>query len=130
MRNQRWESTLASYLEQSSKIAFQWGVNDCALWVARYYDQLTGSTLSDEWAGLYDTEEGADQLLQERGYKSVTDIVDVFLPSKSLKFAQRGDIVAFNGALGICDGRRSYILTKERGMFPILTSNCQRIWTV
>lgn len=129
MRIGNWENELVNYLEISNSISFEWGQNDCCLWVSKFVDKIKGYNNSKDWIGLYDTEEGANALMQSRGFADTAAIADSVLPVKPLKQAKRGDIILHPcGALGICDGRRSYFLTPDKGLSVMLTLQCVKAW--
>lgn len=130
MKIDGWEAVLAEYIEASEPISFLWGESDCALWVAKYYDSVKGTTFYEECHGRYFDEESANEFLKNKGFESAASIPDAYLSPVSVDFAKRGDIILFNGALGICAGRKSYILTAEKGLFAILTASCQKAWMV
>jgi hypothetical protein len=130
MRKEGWEAILRNYIEDSRKLSFEWGKSDCALWVAGYFDQVTGSSFLKEYKGQYSDEQGAYSLLHQLGFTDITDLPSVYAPPVPINYAKRGDIISFNGALGICDGRKSYILTVEVGLFAVLTAACQKAWAV
>lgn len=131
MKNDGWELVLANYLREASGLSFVWGENDCALWASTFVDLITGSTHADEWRGLYDTEEGALALMQERGFADCAAIADSHLEETPIELAQRGSIVLHpSGALGICDGRRSFFLLQDRGITAFPTLSCPKAWVV
>lgn len=130
MRIDKWEDALADYLAVSQSLTFEWGVNDCSLWAARWVDLVTGSNHALDWQGLYGDEESANALMLERGFVNCEAIADANLSIKHVKKAGRGDLMLHeSGALGICDGRRSYFLAPT-GLSAVLTITCKKAWTV
>lgn len=131
MRIEGWDAVLVEYLRAAEQLSFEWGQNDCALWASGYVDRVTGSNHADAWRGLYHTEEGALALMAERGFADPCAIADSILKRRPLRLAKRGDLVLHpTGALGICDGRRSYFLMPERGISPFPTLQCVKAWEV
>jgi len=131
MRVNNWEQILADYLQSSQNIQFEWGQNDCALWASTFADLVNGTSIAEDWRGLYGDEEGANDLMLERGFANCGDIADSHFTSKPLKRASRGDMVMIaSGALGICDGRRSYFITPQKGLGAVLTLSCIKAWAV
>jgi hypothetical protein len=131
MRNQGWEQALYDYLEASKNTPFIWGQTDCAIWASTFVDQITGTNHAAQWAGLYDTEEGATALMIARGYANPEAIADAALTSRPVKTAQRGDLMLHPcGALGLCAGRLSYFLTPTHGLTPLPTTHCTKAWAV
>lgn len=131
MRIDNWEQVLADYLTASQTLQFEWGKNDCALWASSFVDMVTGQAIAEGWRGFYDSEAGANALMLERGFANCEAIADYHLQQKPLKMASRGDLVLHPcGALGICDGRRSYFLSPDRGFSAMLTIQCKKAWEV
>lgn len=131
MRIENWEGVLYEYLEASKDLQFQWGKNDCCLWAAKFVDSITGSNIAIDWIGLYGDEDGANLLMLERGFTSCEMVMESLAISKPIKMAGRGDIVQHkNGALGICDGRKSYFLTPNNGLGAVLTISCKKAWRI
>ena len=92
-------------VETKQSQPFQWGVNDCALFVADIYLEVTGKDFAEGIRGTYDTEYygmrtivelgGWDEILTERGFSK--------LSHKNM--LTRGDVVVYQNALGIWLGR-------------------------
>ncbi len=119
------------YISFSKNITFSWGENDCCLWVARYVDLVSGSRILSQWIGKYNTAEGASVTLNMAGFKTPEDVADYYLLPKDKRMALRGDIVMHqSGALGICDGRKSFFLSESNGIVEFLTINCKRAWSI
>jgi hypothetical protein len=112
MRIEGWDKLLADYLAQD--VAFEWGKNDCALWVAKWVHIATGQDYFDAWLGKYKTESGAARLMFQRGFKTVADICDAHLLRTPVPLACRGDILLQNGNLGICDGANGFFISDEQ----------------
>ena len=130
MRVEGWESLLNQYIEDAQSIVFEWGQNDCALWCADWVNIATGNDFASAWRGLYTTEAELSELLTSRGYSEPQDIpTAVGLPAMNHAFAQRGDVVLWEGCLGICNGLNSYFLI-ERGVTGVKTRLCQQAWAV
>ncbi|WP_152051834.1 DUF6950 family protein [Tautonia marina] len=130
MRNEGWEAILAEHIEQARNNAFEWGMNDCALWSADWVRKATGEDFASTWRGRYTTETELNALLAAMDIESPGDIASEHLPEMDVPFAQRGDIVLHpQGCLGICNGLDSYFLM-EQGVTRIRTRNCVKAWAV
>lgn len=131
MKRAGWESALVQYLKDAEKLEFVWGQHDCALWVAMYVDHLTGSRHAEEWLGRYGTENECKELLRERGYGSHAEIFALHLTERAtVRHARRGDVMLHpQGAVGICEGRRSFFLMMS-GLTSFPTTECLRAWEV
>ena len=128
MRIEGWEVRLAEYLD--APVGFAWGACDCALWSAGWVNLATGEDFAADWKGRYSTEAELHELLTERGFASPADIpASVGLREVHPRNAQRGDVVIWNGCLGICAGMDSWFLT-ESGTTRVRTRLAQRAWRV
>jgi hypothetical protein len=130
MRNEGWESLLATYIEALRQKTFRWGKHDCALACAEWVRIATGNDLSLPWAGLYENEEELDALMLARGFSTYEHIADSHLISKPVMLAKRGDILLHpSGTLGICTGTDGVFVT-ARGIITEKTLNCPKAWEV
>lgn len=130
MRIETWDVSLIEYLDAAKNITFEWGVNDCALWASSFVDLITGSNYAADWINQYTNEEEAIALMTSRGFASYEEIADSHLPIIKTRQASRGDLVLHeSGALGICDGRRSWFLGAS-GIGAVLTLSCVKAWRV
>ncbi|WP_020476268.1 DUF6950 family protein [Zavarzinella formosa] len=131
MRIEGWEGRLASYLNTSKDLTFEWGRTDCALWAATWVRSCTGEDFLSDWIGKYKTERGAATLMRKRGFQSVADIADAALPVIPVTLARRGDLVLHpvDGCLGIGNGVKSHFLT-FKGHTLVDTLACSKAWGV
>lgn len=130
MRVEGWERLLNEHIEQAALVEFAWGDHDCALWSADWVKKVTANDFTSCWRGLYSNEDELKALLIARGIRQPEDIADeVGLPQIPVGLAQRGDIVLWQGCLGICNGIDSYFLI-ERGVTQVRTKACTRAWEV
>jgi len=58
---------IEKYLETTRADRFQWGVNDCALWVAGLVHAATGTDIADDLRGTYSTWWECRQVLFKHG---------------------------------------------------------------
>jgi hypothetical protein len=129
MRIDNWESALAKYIADSQGLSFVWGRNDCTLWAAKWVDIATGSTFYNEWSELYNNEAEAQALIEANGKSSIKEMIDERLPPKAIPRISRGDVVMFNGAVGICDGLKS-VFMQQSGLEYLHTLKCEYGWGV
>lgn len=127
MRIEGWEGLLNEHFEEARTAAFEWGMNDCALWSADWVKKATGEDFASAWRGRYTTEEELKALLDSMDVSNPEAIADAHLPRMNVAFAQRGDIVMWQGCLGVCNGIASYFLM-ERGVTTVKTRNCTVAW--
>lgn len=115
MKNSRWPSLLAEFIEGRMFKPFAWGVNDCAMFCADWIHTATGVDPAAEFRGTYSSEAEADAVLA-RFLGSIEYVVGGILKRhESVHFAKRGDIVMFMNhgrrTLGIVDLHGSRIMS-------------------
>lgn len=121
---------LREYINYHRKQPFQWGLNDCCLFAAKWVDLIKGLKTADGWIGAYSDKEGAYKTIIQKGFNGVESIADSHLLRISVKSAKRGDLVSIDGCLGVCDGRLSWFYIEGRGLSPLYTSRCNSAWGV
>lgn len=129
MRLEGWESLLNEEVEEARSQSFKWGFHDCLTWATNCLLAITGVDYLAEIRGTYKTQAGAYRLIKKRG-KSLQDCVSQKLPEISIKMAKRGDLLMYNGALGICFGINGFFVTEESGLTPVKTLSCEYAWTI
>lgn len=138
-----WEKRLDSFCRSRRNLLFQFGSNDCALFVADAVKEITGDDLAAECRGRYQDRESAASLLRslcdgdlERYMEQIAKANQ--MEEIGIKFARRGDIVLLNQptgpSLGIVslDGMKA-LFAVENGpphldRTPVL--ECSRAWRV
>ena len=129
MRVENWENILAAELEKALETKFVWGETDCALWSTKIAYKLTGIDKARRFRNRYTTKIGAYRCLRSEGYADLNEALDDLYPIKSVKRAQRGDLVYFSDAVGVCDGEYSYFLGEKR-LQRVETLSCVKAWGV
>lgn len=101
-----WQGRLLTTIEELKEVPFVWGQNDCCVFAAKCIDAQYGTEIAPSIIGEYDTELGAKRFTIKRAKSSsITALIDTYLTERvDIKFAQRGDVVTFNGALGLTAG--------------------------
>lgn len=135
-------SKLAAFVEQRAKEPFEWGKNDCCLFVCDailamtgediaprvfrggYNDALGGYRLIKQYTRGGGVEQIAEQLAAENG------LVEIAPP-----FMQRGDPVLYRDeeagdALGICVGIKIAIVHRDTGLIYKPAHTAVRAWRV
>lgn len=97
-----------------------WGVSDCALFAAGAVEAITGTHPAPEFLGVYDSQRGAAEALRELGDGTLFRTFDTRLPRKEPSFAQRGDLVWAQDAVGVCMGARGVFLQADAPGFAML----------
>lgn len=90
-RVETWPRELSDYLSERKKIPFEWGKNDCLLFVAYGVARLTGKIFYKEYEG-YNDEAGALDVLKLHG--GVEGIINKHLGpgNRNVLTARRGDV--------------------------------------
>ena len=101
-----WQTRLLTTVNSLKEVSFQWGQNDCCIFAAKCIDAQYGTKIADEVVGQYDSEISCKRFMLKRVKDtSLAMVLDSFLPVRvDRKFAQRGDVVTFNGDLGLTAG--------------------------
>lgn len=80
---------------------FRWGRDDCALWVARCVEAMTGVDLAARYRGRYTSAAGAAEALEANGHTTLAEAVTAALgPPVRPALARRGDVVEVLAATG------------------------------
>lgn len=131
MRFEDWPQRLENEIQVAQNLVFQWGVNDCLLWTASIVKSITGVDHAQAYRGKYRTRSEAVKLLIDLGFHSTADAVTNKLRKHdSVLMAQRGDVVFFDGAIGICIGDRCMFLTDHSGLAFVPLNLCAAAWAV
>jgi len=125
-RVKHWERKLDDYIEASRHKPFKWGSHDCALFVAGAFDVLTNSKVQKKYKGKYESEITARRMVKNGLLKEI----DKYCPRLiNTYLAQRGDIVYYDKALGICLGSKCAFVYSE-GLAFIDLGKCKKAWRV
>lgn len=111
-RFESWPILLSDFIEDRRNKPFQWGQNDCCLFVADWILLCTGVDFAKDARGTYSTEFGAKRTLTEMfGENNPAELSDDRLEKIPSQMAKRGDIVALQidgvYSLGICVGAKA-----------------------
>lgn len=98
-KNLTWQADLSAFLFDCSNTPFEWGKLDCALFAASAALLQCGTDPAQTYRGRYKTERGAKQALT-RQHGSLEAAFDACFKRVDPAFAQRGDIVLFEGDYG------------------------------
>lgn len=101
-----WQTNLLTTIEGLQNTPFKWGENDCCIFAAKCIDAQYGTAISSEVIGQYDSEISCKRYMIKRAKtSSLAGVLDTFLPVRvGAKYAQRGDVVIFEGILGLTAG--------------------------
>lgn len=133
-----WQTRLSAYLQAASFRPFEYGVQDCGLFVAGAVEAMTGVDVAAELRGRYRTRGQAfDRIRELTGRGSMIAVADfvarryrlVLIPPLS---AQRGDAVQDrSGRLGIVAMHGWEILTPYKdGLLRLPLGYAARAWRI
>lgn len=137
MRVENWAGILAGEIEKAESEPFEWGVNDCCLWVSSVVKAFTGVDYALGFRDSYTTEAEATAIIKGMGDDGTLLSAVRFLLSDleemNINFAQRGDIVlatiAGNQTIGIATGSGIAFKTFD-GLIRLPRSKCDIAWRV
>lgn len=134
-RLNNWPQKLNEFIEARRATPFEWGKNDCSLFVADAIMAMTGIDVAKELRGKYSTEIGAYKIISE--YGEIEDVVEALgcpikLFKSSVATLARGDIalVVLEGnkrAIGINLGR-NVAFTGKNGLEFVSIRQCVKGW--
>lgn len=101
-----WQTRLLTTVNELKEASFVWGQNDCCIFVAKCLDAQYGTSIADGIIGQYSTELGSKRFMLEKAKSTyLPTMLDVYITQRvDKKYAQRGDVVTFNGDLGLTAG--------------------------
>ncbi len=133
MRCEDWPERLIDEINAAREKPFAWGMHDCVLFTADCIHSMTGTDPMADIRGSYDTEFGAARVLHEHGYRSIGDAITGHFHLEqrdTTSTAQRGDVLLYDGAVGICIGDVGVFLSREGGLTHIPIHFCAAAWRV
>ena len=120
-----WEQRLFDFVEASKGMPFVRGENCCAVWVLSALDEMYGTSFAGEIQGSFDTEDGAREVMRDRGWANLAEGLQAITGATQVNratFAQLGDVVFVpfyegmnfeGGTLALCYGRE--VVMREDG---------------
>ena len=129
MRHSDWEQRLSSYIATRRHRPFEYGVNDCAHFVADAVQAMTGEDPMPELRGQYDSEFGSLRVMTEKGQGSLEATVDAKFQEIGIGHAQRGDIAFFDGSIGVVMGSFAWFVSDD-GLEQVPRSMWDKAWSV
>jgi len=129
MRLSNWEQRLSDYITVKRDQPFEYGVNDCAHFVADAVKAMTGEDPVPELRGQYDSEFGSLRVMTEIGQGSLEATVDAKFPEIGIGHAQRGDIAFFDGSIGVVMGTFAWFVSDD-GLERVPRSMWDKAWSV
>lgn len=101
-----WMTRLLNTIEGLQDVPFVWGENDCCIFAAKCIDAQYGTNIASQVIGKYNSELSCKRFMIKRAKTTaLANVLDTFLPVRiGVKYAQRGDVVIFEGELGLTAG--------------------------
>lgn len=136
-----WEERLGAYINQVRDAPFRYGEHDCILHSARAVEVMTGTDIAAGYRGEYDSQAGAAAILKAKGQGTLLRTLDATLERRKPSRARRGDLVWFEGSVGVCVGREALFVGEERlaekaglvmreGLISVPRALWTKAWTV
>lgn len=128
-----WEQALADYLAGKREAVFAWGTCDCAMFAAGAVLAMTETDPAEEIRGRYKSQAGAGRAIKRAGFADLGEWVSSKFAEVPKVYAQRGDILMFDGSLGVCAGAVAWFVGEEDGAPGLVshpTLECERAWRV
>jgi len=129
-RHPQWERRLYQAMADWYNKPFVWGESDCCIFAADIVRAVYDVEMFHGcgWEG-YQTAQGAYAKLKKKGFDSPQDMMSKIACSVPLGKARRGDIMVKDGALGACDGAKSFFMTEDYGLTAYNTLDCDSAWS-
>lgn len=127
MRVSNWDQIANDYLASKANSAFEWGVNDCALFAADLVLLITGRDIAAEYRGKYDSQLSAAAALREYGQGTLEATFDALFDVIPIGDACRFDLAYAEGSIGIVIGDEA-LFVGEQGDFPGLVRIARSSW--
>lgn len=106
-RVEGWEEPWTEFISKYPQGPINWGEDDCMLLAGANVELLTGEDFWTDHRGKYSSEFGSAKYLKSLGYSDAAAMIDSYLDRIPVAFAQRGDLVCYQGQIGICLGQES-----------------------
>lgn len=129
-----WERRLHDFIAENRDRPFQWGEWDCALFATACAAAITGHDAAAAYRGTYDSKAGSARALRELGQGTLLRTVNASFEVKPVALAQRGDLVWWNGSLGVCMGAVGLFVGEgpdaSPGLVPVPRTEWTKAWAV
>lgn len=125
------EIRLIEYIESQMVLSFEFGKNDCILFVAGAIDAMQGTELREKYAGLWKTQKDVDKYTENN--KSVSEVLhDLNYEPVELNYIQTGDILIMEQqdinlrTYGVFTGSKVALFT-DKGLILLSISETKEI---
>jgi hypothetical protein len=124
-----WEQALADYLILKRDSEFEYGIHDCAHFVAGAVETMTGENPMSQINQDYENEFGSLRVLKRLGFDSVEGFVDSKFNEIPIGYAQTGDIALFEDCIGIVISTKA-VFVSEVGYTFVDRCDWAKAWEV
>lgn len=141
-RREDWVERFHDFIEERKSEPFAWGTNDCSIFAADAVQAMTDVDFAEEYRGTYDSKRTAFVRIKEvTGGSTPEDVMNKiaedhgFEELESVLFAQRGDVVIYDGEEGVALGvvylnGTDAVFVAPDGLHKVPVKQCRRAWRV
>ena len=136
MRYHDWPERLFTVIKAAQSSKFEWGENDCAIFVFACVEAMTGVDHMKELRGKYSCRRSCEKAFKKvKGTKTLLAFADKCFENRvDLSKAQRGDVVLLivNSieSFGIVTGSLAVFLELRKGIQTVQVKDCSYAWRV
>lgn len=127
MRLSDWETRLAEYIASKRHEPFAYGKNDCCYFTFGAVEAVTGHDKMSEFRGKYHTLAGSLRALRDIGAGDLEGTMDTKFPTIPVGRAGRGDIVFFDGSIGVVAGAFAWFVSDD-GLERVPREYWEKAW--
>ena len=124
-----WEQALNDYIASKRHQPFEYGINDCCMFVADAVIAITGEDPIPEFRGQYNSLATSVIALRDIGEGDLESTMDARVPAIPIGHAQRGDIAFYDGSIGIVAGGYAWFVTDD-GLERVPRMLWDKAWSV
>lgn len=128
-RRPDWPERLADAFRAAAGKPFAWGEWDCVRFSFDCVLAVTGTDPAPDIRGQYDSEESAAAQIARFGADLESGVDALFGARVGPLYARRGDLLMWNGCLGIAADHTGLFVT-PRGLVRIGVAKCMCSWRV
>lgn len=129
MRISAWEDALVNYILIKRHEPFEYGVNDCCIFISGAVLEMTGEDPMAEFRGKYDSLKTSIKVIKEIGAGTLEATLDGKFPEVAISYAHRGDLAFFDGSVGVVMGDFAYFASDD-GLEQVPRDLWDKCWSV
>lgn len=123
-----WETALSDYINAKRDTPFEYGVNDCCLFVGGAVEAMTGHNPMQEFIGQYDSLKTSLATIKAAG-GTLEQCLDDRFTAIPIGMAQRGDIAFFDNSIGIVAESFAWFVSDD-GLERVYRQYWDKAWSV